>query len=141
MVRVIVIGAGISGLTAAIYTRRAGCETVILEKCVNPGGVSTSWTRRGYTFEGGIHWFIGSIDAIPLHNIWKETGALQDNNPVFFKDPVYTLIDGQDRIPLYRDLHGLPIHGLRDKLALMTLKFHVWCFRHFSPAHQRPTGP
>lgn len=131
MVRVIVIGAGISGLTAAIYTRRAGCETVILEKCINPGGVSTSWTRRGYTFEGGIHWLIGSIDAIPLHTIWKETGALQDNNPVFFKDPVYTLIDGQDRIPLYRDLHGLPIHSLRDKLALMTLKFHVWCFRHF----------
>ena len=129
--KVIVIGAGISGLTTAIYARRAGCETIILEKCANPGGVSTSWTRKGYTFEGGIHWLIGAIDSIPLHSIWLETGALQDNNPVFFKDPVYTLIDGQDRIPLYRDLHGLPVKGIRDRLALMSLKFHVWCFRHF----------
>lgn len=129
--KVIVIGAGISGLTAGFYARRAGLETVILEKCANPGGLSTSWVRKGYTFEGGIHWLIGAIESIPLHNIWIETGALQDNNPVFFKDPVYTLVDGDDRIPLYRDLHGLPIKGLRDRLALMTLKFHIWCFRFF----------
>lgn len=129
--KVIVIGAGISGLTSAIYLRRAGCETVILEKCTGPGGLSTSWKRKGYTFEGGMHWLIGAIESIPLNSIWLDTGALKDNNPVFFKDPIYTLVDGQDRIPLYRDLHGLPISGLRDRLALLSLKFHLWCFRHF----------
>ena len=129
--KLIVIGAGISGLTAAIYARRSGWETLILEKAATPGGLSTSWSRKGYTFEGGIHWLIGAIDAIPLHSVWVETGALQENNPVFFKDPVYTLVDGEDRIPLYRDLHGLPVKGLRDRLALLSLKFHLWCFRYF----------
>ena len=129
--KVIVIGAGISGLTAAIYARRSGWETVVLEKAAVPGGLSTSWKRRGFTFEGGIHWLIGSVGTIPLHDIWTETGALQENNPVYYKDPVYTLIDGDARIPLYRDFHGLPVKGLRDRLALLGLKFHVRCFKHF----------
>ena len=129
--KVIIIGAGISGLTAGVYSRRSGWETLILEKCIGPGGLSTSWKRKGYTFEGGIHWLIGAIESNPLYRIWKETGALQENNPVFFKDPIYTLVDGEDRIPLYRDLHGLPVKSLRDKLALGILKFHVWGFRYF----------
>lgn len=102
--KVIIIGAGISGLTAGVYSRRSGLETLILEKCIGPGGLSTSWKRKGYTFEGGIHWLIGAIESNPLYRIWKETGALQENNPVFFKDPIYTLVDGEDRIPLYRAL-------------------------------------
>ena len=106
--KVVVIGAGISGLTAAIYARRAGCETLVLEKALGPGGLSTSWSRKGYTFEGGIHWLIGSIPSIPLHSVWLDTGALQENNPVYFKDPIYTLVDGDERIPLHRDFHGLP---------------------------------
>ena len=129
--KVIVIGAGISGLTTAIYARRSGWETVILEKSAAPGGLSTSWTRKGYTFEGGIHWLIGAIESIPLHSVWVETGALKENNPVYFKDPVYTLVDGDVRIPLYRDFHGLPAGCLRDRIALLSLRFHVWCFRHF----------
>lgn len=151
MKKVIVIGAGISGLTAAIYARRSGWDTLILEKTAGPGGLSTSWSRKGYTFEGGMHWLIGAIGTIPLHQVWVDTGALQDNNPVFFKDPVYTLVDGKERIPLYRDLHGLPVKGLRDRLALLSLKFHLWCFRHFHQPitdlrglkvrHPRPFSP
>lgn len=129
--KVIVIGAGISGLTTAVYARRSGWETLVLEKAAAPGGVSTSWKRKGYTFEGGVHWLIGASESIPLHQVWKETGALQENNPVFFKDPIYTLVDGEDRIPLYRDLHGLPVKGFRDRLALLSLRFHLWCFLHF----------
>ena len=82
MKKVIVIGAGISGLTAAVYARRSGFEVVVLEKAGNPGGVSTSWCRKGYTFEGGVHWLIGAKEDQPLHAVWKETGALQENNPV-----------------------------------------------------------
>ena len=54
MKKVIVIGAGISGLTAAVYARRSGFEAVVLEKAGSPGGVSTNWVRKGYTFEGGV---------------------------------------------------------------------------------------
>ena len=127
----IIIGAGISGLTTAVYLQRSGIQTLVLEKAAGPGGVSTSWKRKGYTFEGGIHWLIGAKKEIPLHQIWLETGALQDNNPVHFKDPIYTLVDEKGSKPLYRDLHGLEITGFRDKFALWRLRFHLACFKNF----------
>ena len=131
MKKVIIIGAGISGLTAAVYAQRSCFEVLVLEKAGNPGGVSTSWCRKGYTFEGGVHWLIGAKENLPLHAIWKETGALQENNPIYYKDPVYTLVDDAGQMPLRRDLKGLEINYLRDKLALALLRFHIACFRHF----------
>lgn len=139
MKKVIVIGAGISGLTAAVYARRSGFEVLVLEKAGNPGGVSTSWRRKGYTFEGGVHWLIGAREDVPLHAVWKETGALQENNPVFFKDPIYTLVDDAGQMPLRRDLKGLEITCFRDRLALASLRFHLACFRYFhSPILDMP---
>lgn len=129
--KAIVIGAGISGLTTSVYLQRSGISTLVLEKAAGPGGVSTSWKRKGYTLEGGIHWLIGAKTDIPLHRIWKETGALKENNPVFFKDPIYTLIDEAGQMPLHRDLHGLETTCLRDRIALWSLRFHLACFRGF----------
>ena len=129
--KVIVVGAGISGLTAAVYLQRSGIQTLILERATGPGGVSTSWKRKDYTFEGGIHWLIGAKEEIPLHQIWMETGALQENNPVYFKDPIYTLVDQEGTMPLFRDLHGLEIKGFRDRIALWSLRFHLACFNNF----------
>lgn len=129
--KVVIIGAGISGLTAAVYLQRSGFRTLVLEKAGGPGGVSTSWKRKGYTFEGGVHWLIGAKREIPLHQVWKETGALQKNNPVYFKDPIYTLVDDEGTMSLFRDLHGLETKGLRDRIALWTLRFHLACFKHF----------
>ena len=130
-----VIGAGISGLTCAIYAQRAGFKTTILEKAGGPGGVSTGWKRKGYTFEGGIHWLIGSRPGLPLHDVWTETGALGANNPVFYKDPVYTLIDGDTVLELPRSAKKmqkvLGAFSPRDKAALAVLRFHVWCFTFF----------
>ena len=129
--KAIVIGAGISGLTTAVYLQRSGIQTLILEKAAGPGGVSTSWKRKGYTFEGGVHWLIGAKEGIPLHQVWLETGALQESHPVHFKDPIYTLVDREGIMPLFRDLHGLELKGLRDRMALWSLRFHLACFRHF----------
>lgn len=129
--KVVIIGAGISGLTSAVYLQRSGFRTLVLEKAGGPGGVSTSWKRKGFTFEGGVHWLIGAKKEIPLHQVWEETGALQENNPVYFKDPIYTLVDSEGTMPLFRDLHGLETKGLRDRISLWSLRFHLACFKHF----------
>lgn len=144
MKKLIVIGAGISGLACGVYARRSGFETLILEKAANPGGVSTSWKRKGYTFEGGIHWLIGAKEGLPLHDVWTETGALQGNNPVVYKDPIYTLMAGDATVRLYRDFRKTEAElgplSRRDRLWLAMLRFHVWSFSHFHPVIQDAVG-
>ena len=105
MSKVIVIGAGISGLSAGIYAARSGFDVTILEQHNIPGGLSTSWSRKGYYFEGGMHWLTGSSPDMPLNKVWKETGALQDNNPIELRDPLYNVIDENGKVlSLYRFL-------------------------------------
>ena len=80
---VIIIGAGISGLTAGVYAKKSGFNVTILEHHIIPGGLSTSWTRKGYLFEGGMHWLTGSLETLSINKVWKEVGALQENNPIY----------------------------------------------------------
>lgn len=102
MEKIIIVGAGISGLSAGIYAAKAGFDVTILEQHFSFGGLSTGWSRKGYFFEGGMHWLTGSSPKLPLNRIWKETGALQDNNPIENRDPLYTLLDGNKNLSLRR---------------------------------------
>ncbi|MCF0242223.1 MAG: NAD(P)/FAD-dependent oxidoreductase [Treponema sp.] len=105
--KVVIIGAGISGLSAGVYAARSGFDTLILEQHTTFGGLSTGWSRKGYFFEGGMHWLTGSSEKLKLNTIWKETGALKENNPVENRDPYYTLIDGDKELHLWRDVEKL----------------------------------
>lgn len=113
MKKLIIVGAGISGLSAGIYAARSGFDVTILEQHNTFGGFSTGWSRKGYFFEGGMHWLTGSSPKLPLNRIWHETGALQENNPIENRDPLYTLIDGDDRVCLYRYLPEMEKELLR----------------------------
>jgi all-trans-retinol 13,14-reductase len=51
---VIVVGGGMSGLTAAAYLARAGRRVLLLEKNDHCGGLVNSFARHGFLFEGGV---------------------------------------------------------------------------------------
>ncbi|MVN90255.1 phytoene desaturase family protein [Mucilaginibacter aquatilis] len=55
--KVIVIGAGFSGLAAAALLAKEGCEVVILEKNDQPGGRARIWQQDGFTFDMGPSWY------------------------------------------------------------------------------------
>ena len=73
--RVLVIGAGIAGLSSASYLQRNGFETEIFELHDKAGGLCTAWKRGGYSFDGCIHWLMGSGASSNIHMIWEELGA------------------------------------------------------------------
>ena len=50
---VIVIGAGIGGLTAAALLQERGFSTITFEKNSYPGGSCASFRHEGYTFDAG----------------------------------------------------------------------------------------
>ncbi|GHV15846.1 hypothetical protein FACS189493_0430 [Spirochaetia bacterium] len=107
---ILIVGAGIAGLTAGIYARKSGFDVTIYESHTIPGGNCTSWRRKGYRFEGGMHWLNGSGAGIPLNRVWREVGALTDESRITNDDP-FGVCDWQgQRICLYRDVAKLEAH-------------------------------
>ena len=51
--RIIVIGAGIGGLTTAALLAKAGLDVTVLEAHVYPGGCAGTFYHQGYRFEAG----------------------------------------------------------------------------------------
>jgi phytoene dehydrogenase-like protein len=79
---IIIIGAGIAGLSAGCYARMNGYRAQIFELHTQPGGLCTSWSRKGYTFDGCIHWLVGTGEKSGFHRFWDELGALKDKEIV-----------------------------------------------------------
>lgn len=67
-----IIGAGISGLSAGCYLQMKGFETEIFEKHSKPGGLCTSWQVGEYTFDGCLHWLLGSNNSSPFYKLWSQ---------------------------------------------------------------------
>jgi len=78
---IIVIGAAIAGLSTGCYGQMNGYRTQIFEMHDKPGGVCTSWKRKGYTIDGCIHWLVGFNQDSSFHHIWEEFGAVQGRQP------------------------------------------------------------
>ncbi len=92
---VVVIGAGISGLTAAALLSRAGLDVRVAEEQPRAGGYLQGFSRGGFTFDTSIHWLndvgadgfvsrlLGSVgDDWPrcraLRRIWRFKGESYD---------------------------------------------------------------
>ena len=56
--RVCVLGAGVSGLSAAFYLKRKGIEVTVLEKESEPGGKMRTVYEKGYIVEAGPNGFL-----------------------------------------------------------------------------------
>ena len=110
MKKVIIIGAGLAGLTAGIYARQSGFDVTIYESHTIPGGASTSWRRKGYYFEGGLHWLTGSSPKTQLNKLWREVGAIDDTVEIRNRDPFFIYEQDGKRACLYRDVEALRAH-------------------------------
>lgn len=91
---IIIIGAGIAGLSTGCYGQMNGYRTQIFELHDKPGGLCTSWKRKGYTFDGCIHWLVGSSPGNAFHRVWEELGAIQGRDIVDHEE--FFRIEGTD---------------------------------------------
>jgi phytoene dehydrogenase-like protein len=80
--KIVIIGAGIGGLSAGCYARMNGYEAEIFESHSQPGGLCTTWKRGRYLFDGCIHWLTGSGPADSFYELWEELGAVQGTKMV-----------------------------------------------------------
>lgn len=61
---IVILGAGLAGLSAAWRLSRAGMRVEVIEREATPGGLATSVSWDGYTFDLGPHRFITGDEAI-----------------------------------------------------------------------------
>jgi phytoene dehydrogenase-like protein len=108
--KVIIIGAGIAGLSAGCYARMNGYEAEIYEAHTQPGGLCTAWKRKGYTFDGCIAWLTGSKPGNSFYTMWQELGAVQGRR-IMDHDIFYTYRGSDGRtLVIYCDADKLEAH-------------------------------
>jgi len=106
---VLIIGAGIAGLSAGCYAAMNGYRATIFELHDLPGGLCTAWERQGYVFDGCIHYLFGSGPGQPFHRMWEELGATQ-GRPMINHDEYQRLTDGEHTLIVYTDPDRLQEH-------------------------------
>lgn len=73
--RIIVIGAGIGGLTAGALLAKRGYRVSIFDQAIVPGGCASTFKRRGFTFDVGATQVAG-LEAGGIHRrIFSELGV------------------------------------------------------------------
>lgn len=108
---VLIIGAGVAGLAAGCYAQMNGYRSKILEMHFLPGGLCTAWERKGYTFDGCIHYLFGSGEGQPFYQMWQELGAVQ-GRPMINHSEYQRITDGHKTLIVYTDPDKLEQHML-----------------------------
>jgi phytoene dehydrogenase-like protein len=112
MKKIVIIGGGISGLTAGIFAQKSGFESIILEKHHTVGGECTGWDRNNYHIDGCIHWLVGTKEGTPIRRLWDYVGALdaiEIHHPESFLAYEYEDVT----VNFYRDLERLKSSWLK----------------------------
>jgi phytoene dehydrogenase-like protein len=106
---IIIIGAGLAGLSAGCYAQMNGYKTQIFEMHDIPGGLCTSWKRKGYIFDGCIHSMMGSRSGI-YNRFYEELGVVQGRPMVDHEELLRVEGSGGKVWTVYTDLDRLEQH-------------------------------
>lgn len=110
--QVLIIGAGVSGLSAGCYARMNGFVAHILEMHTAPGGLCAGWRRDGYTIDGCVHWLVGSSPSHGLYRLWEELGVVP-GLAMYRHDALLRVEDiGGETLVLHSDIDLLERHLL-----------------------------
>ncbi len=75
---IIIIGAGLAGLSTGCYGQMNGYRTRILEHHSEPGGVATAWRNGEYLIDGGIHYLMGHRPGQECYDLYRELGIFEN---------------------------------------------------------------
>lgn len=92
--KIIVIGSGFAGLSAAASLAQKGYEVTILEKNESPGGRASKFEADGFTFDMGPSWY-WMPDV--FESFFKQFGkTISDYYDLIRLDPAYTVFFGKN---------------------------------------------
>src|SRR4030042_957733 len=111
---VVIIGAGVGGLVCGCYLAKEGLRVLIVEQHDKPGGYCTSFQRKGYEFDVGVH-YLGGLKKGILGKTLKELDlerriefiqfnptdkiVLPNNTTYISSDPFETIVNFKKSFP------------------------------------------
>jgi all-trans-retinol 13,14-reductase len=91
--KIVIVGAGISGLTAAAYLSREGCNVLLIEKSDKCGGLLNSFDREGFVFDVGARSIENSGVIRPmLNNLGIELELLESPVSIGIEDKIIDIL-------------------------------------------------
>lgn len=111
---VIIVGAGLAGLTSALKLSQANKKILLIEKEKYYGGRASSWNEYGMYIEAGFHKHIGFYKELP--KILSECN-IELNDIVTWEKEVEIILNKKDKIVLGIDPICHPIIFLKDILG------------------------
>lgn len=103
MDKTVIIGGGVAGLSAGIYTRLLGGEATVIEANNTCGGALCGWRRGEWRIDNCIHWLTGTNPETPTYKMWCDLGAL-GGIPIHQGDTLYSFEKNGKRVSLFRSL-------------------------------------
>lgn len=130
--KVIIIGAGLAGMSAGCFLQMNGFDTEIFEMHSSYGGLCTSWKRHDYMIDGCIHFMVGTSPGESTYQFWNELIDMQSIRFIYSDTHVVVENKSRERIHFYSDVDQLESELLlkapEDKLLINEF---IWIIRKF----------
>ncbi len=134
--KIVIIGAGISGLAAAHILSKNGADVIVLEEKDVAGGRAASAEHEGYTMDLGAQFFLSCYDT--TLQLCREVGLEEDIapypfRPVMFKDnrlyPALMTLNlrclWQNKGDFLTNVRALLAYSMRSRIGLFEILFRA----------------
>ncbi len=124
MIDIVVLGAGLTGMTTAFHLKKRGLDFVVLEKAGRAGGVIKSIKEDGFLYEEGPNsGVIGNIEVVKLFEELAEECEMEVASNLVKKR--YVLKDGKwEALPGgLKAAISTPLFTLKDKFRILLEPF------------------
>lgn len=114
--RIIILGAGLAGLSAAWHLQKKGRECVVFEKEPEVGGLCRSKNINGFIFDYDAH-----LLHFKSRSIFNLVKALLGNNLIEHQRSAWVYSSGQySPYPFQANIYNLPLSVIKECLAGIT---------------------
>lgn len=102
--RVVIVGAGMAGLTAGAYLTRQNYEVLLIEKNNRSGGLVNTFEREGFSFDTGPRAFVNSGMVKPiLKDLGIDWETVENRVSLVVEDQMFR-VDSMDSLDAYKQL-------------------------------------
>ncbi len=110
--KLIIIGAGLAGMSAGSYLQMNGFDTEIYEMGTKAGGLCTSWRRNDYLIDGCIHFMSGISPNEVTYPFWNNLIDMKSIDFVLSDSHAVVEDENKNRISFYSNIDKLEVELL-----------------------------